>query len=263
MIPRRLVYFGLVTSLGFGIVQSFDANAQTITLGPVADTSIYSAFPTFNFGGGTTLTAGGRPRGGESRALMLFDIDANLPAGAIIQSVSLRLNVVETPPSGAVDSMFDLNVLTSSWGEGTGADRGGTLAGGNAATWNNRFGTSGSPWATPGGDFLSTLAASVSVQGNGSYIFLSNPNLVATVQSWADDPAGNFGWLLRSESELTESTIRRFGSRLDGASAPLLTIQYTTVPEPGACSLLMLGLFGFAWRRSAPSGQRSLDQAGM
>ena len=194
---------------------------------------------------------------------MLFDIDANLPAGAIIQSVSLRLNVVETPPSGAVNSIFDLNVLTSSWGEGTGADRGGTLAGANAATWNNRFGTSGSPWATPGGDFLSTLAASVSVQGNGSYIFLSNPNLVAQVQSWADDPAGNFGWLLQSESALTGGTIRRFGSRLDGASAPLLTIQYTTVPEPGACSLLMLGLFGFAWRRHAPFRQRPLDQRGM
>jgi hypothetical protein len=262
MISRQLVYFGLTASWGFCVVQPFDACAATINLSPVADTAIYSAFPTFNFGGGPTITAGGRPRGGESRALMLFDVDGNLPAGAIIQSVSLRLNVVETPPSGAVNSMFDLNVLTSSWGEGTGADRGGTPAGPNAATWNNRFGTSGSPWATPGGDFLSSVAASVSVQGNGSYIFLSNPNLVAEVQSWADDPAGNFGWLLQSESALTGGTIRRFGSRADSASSPTLTIQYTTVPEPGACSLLMLGLFGFAWRRHAPIRQRPLDQPG-
>jgi hypothetical protein len=86
---------------------------------------------------------------------MFFDVRNSLPAGALVQSVSLQLTVVGTPPSGAVNSVFDLNALTSSWAEGTGQDRGGSAAGPNAATWNNRFGTSGSPWTTPGGDFSS------------------------------------------------------------------------------------------------------------
>jgi len=42
-----------------------------------------------------------------------------------------------------------------------------------------------------------------------------------------------FGWLLLSQSESTRTTIRRFGSRDDALNQPLLTIQYSIVPEPG------------------------------
>ena len=55
-------------------------------------------------------------------------------------------------------------------------------------------------------------------------------------------PSSNFGWLLRSESELTAATIRRFGSRDDASSSPVLNIQYTIVPEPGVASLIGLGV---------------------
>ena len=171
---------------------------------------------------------------------MLFDIHDSLPAGALIQSASLRLTVIGTP-GGAVNSVFDLNALTASWAEGTGSDHGGTPAGPNAATWNNRFGTTGSPWTNPGGDFSSSVSAFVSILGDGSYTFRSTPGLVSDVQSWFNNPGTDFGWILRSESEATARSIRRFGSHEDFANSPVLTIQYAVVPEPGSCALFLAG----------------------
>jgi hypothetical protein len=229
------------------LVHPGDLAAGTVTLHPVADTSIYSAFPNNNFGGGTTFTAGGRPQGGESRGLLLFNLQGSVPAGAIIQSVSLQLTV-ENTPNRAANSIFDLNALTASWGEGTGADRGGSPAGPNAATWLNRLGTSGAPWINPGGDFSSALSAFATVLGNGSYTFASTPQLVSDVQGWLDNPAGDFGWILRSESEQVARTIRRFYSRADPFNSPALTIQFA-VPEPGVGSLLILALGTMICRR--------------
>jgi len=80
----------------------------------VADTSLLSAHPTHNFGGGNTFVAGGRPLGGTSRALMLFDL-IDVPANAIITSVTLRLTVVDVP-SQNVNPIFDLHRVTASRG---------------------------------------------------------------------------------------------------------------------------------------------------
>ena len=157
------------------------------------------------------------------------------------------MTVVGTP-SGSVNSIFDLNALSSSWAEGIGADRGGSPAGPNAATWINRFGATGSPWATPGGDFSSSVSAFLSVLGDGIYTF-SSPALATDVQGWLNNPATDFGWMLRSESELTSRTIRRFGSHEDLGNSPVLTIQYVVlVPEPSTWSLLCLGLGSILWR---------------
>jgi len=77
--------------------------------------------------------------------------------------------------------------------------------------------------------------------------------MVADVQFWLNNPANNFGWLLQGESENIPRSIRRFSSRKDLARYPQLTIQYTTIPEPGAASILILGLAAlacksWAWR---------------
>jgi len=79
--------------------------------------------------------------------------------------------------------------------------------------------------------------------------------MVSDVQGWLNSPANNFGWLLRSESELTSTTIRRFGSRNDTQNSPILTIQYTVVPEPGAASLIGLGVVLIGWRKMSRAGR--------
>jgi len=226
---------------------SNSVQAATVTLHPTADTTLQEAFSSNNYGDGTTFTAGGRRQGGRTRALLLFDIAGNIPAGATINSVTLTLSCLQDP-SGGINSTFDLNRLAASWGEGNGSDHGGTTAGPGQATWNNRFGSSGSPWNSPGGDFFTIASASRSVTGTGNYTFASTAGLVADVQAWLNGPTSDFGWLLRSESESTGTTIRRFGSRDSGASAPTLTITYTPVPEPATFSILGLGLAVLVWR---------------
>jgi hypothetical protein len=221
---------------------SNSVQAATLSIHPTADTTLQEAYPTYNYGDGTSFTAGGRRQGGRTRALLLFDIAGNIPAGSIINSVSLTLNVTAVP-LGGLNSTFDLNRLLASWGEGNGSDHGGTPAGAGQVTWINRFGSSGSPWTTSGGDFSSTASASRSIAGVGSYTFASTAGLVADVQGWLSSPASDFGWVLRSESEVSGTTIRRFGSRDSGATAPTLTISYSPIPEPATVSILGLGLF--------------------
>jgi PEP-CTERM motif len=222
--------------------------AATVSIHPTADTTLQEAYPTYNYGDGTSFTAGGRRQGGRTRALLLFDISGNVPAGSMINSVTLTLSCVQAP-SGGVNSTFDLNRLLASWGEGNGSDHGGSPAGAGQATWINRFGSSGSPWSTSGGDFISTASASRSIAGFGSYTFSSTAGLVADVQGWLNSPASDFGWILRSESEVTGTTIRRFGSRDSGATAPTLTISFTPIPEPATFSILGLGLVVFLGRQ--------------
>ena len=238
------------------LCQAFAAQAATVILNPTADTTLQEAFPNNNFGDGTSFQAGGRRQGGRTRGLMLFDVASSVPAGSTINSAALTLSVVGVP-SGGFNSLFDLNRVLASWGEGNGSDHGGSPAGANQTTWNNRFGTSGSPWTSAGGDFSATVSATRSITGFGSYTFSSTANLVSDVQGWLNSPANNFGWLLRSESELTATSIRRFGSRDDPSNSPLLTITYTPVPEPSSLTLLAGGALVLAWRTRRPGIGRS------
>ena len=227
---------------------TLESPAATISLHPTADTTLQSAYPDYNFGDGTTFTAGGRRQGGSARALLEFDIAGSLPAGAVINSASLMLFVVRVP-SGGPASTFSLNRVLDAWGEGNGSDMSGAIGGAQQATWNNRLGP-GSPWTTAGGDFASTISASKQISGFGSYVFGSTTTMVGDVQGWLDDPSSNFGWLLRSQSENSAATIRRFGARNDGGSSPILTIQYAIVPEPSIAALIFLSA-ALLWQKNA------------
>ena len=80
------------------------------------------------------------------------------------------------------------------------------------------------------GTFPATASASQSVGSIGSYTW-SSAQMVADVQSWLDNPASNFGWLVRGD-ESSSTTAKRFDTR-ESASPPVLTIQYTaSTPSP-------------------------------
>jgi hypothetical protein len=221
------------------------SDAASVSISAAADTTLQEAFPANNYGGGASFTSGGRRRGGTTRGLFRFDVAGSVPVGATINAVTLTLNVTATP-DGGVNSIFDLHRLTASWGEGNNTGLGGAPADVNETTWTHRF-AGGAPWGMPGGDFVGTVSGSRSIAGNGSYTFASTANLVSDVQAWLNNPAGNFGWILTSQSEDTAATIRRFASRESGAAGPQLAITFTPVPEPGTWAILLVGSVGFFW----------------
>ena len=49
--------------------------------------------------------------------------------------------------------------------------------------------------------------------------------MVADVQSWLNNPASNFGWLVLGD-ETAIATAKRFDTR-ESASPPMLTIEFT------------------------------------
>src|SRR6266404_3180413 len=92
--------------------------AETITLTPVADTSLLEAFPTNNFGGNEYFNSGTTQNYTANRGLLKFDLAAALPPNAKITAVTLTLEVVRTPVDGDNPSTFRLHRLLRDWGEG-------------------------------------------------------------------------------------------------------------------------------------------------
>lgn len=208
-----------------------NATAETVVLRPVADTSLHEVAPTSNMGGHTHVAAGSTAHAASrSRGLFRFDLQGSVPSNAVINSVSLTLQVTGTPSLGGANSTFGLHRLLRSWGEGNKVGNLGAAATAGEATWNARFAPS-DLWSIPGGESQTEFAAQESssafVTGTNSYTFDSTSNLVADVQAWVNNPATNCGWMLISQSEDVAQTARRFGSREDANNAPALAVDYS------------------------------------
>ena len=127
----------------------------------------------------------------------------------------------------------------------------------SSATWSNCLPST--PWSTNGAaapvDFSSVVSQTISVSGPGSYLYASNSNLVADVQSWVSNPGGNFGWIIVSESQGVPSTICEFGSREDRANAPSLIIQFTIPATPPTLVSPMIAANQFQFSFNAESNR--------
>ena len=171
------------------------------------------------------------------RAVIKFDIDGAVPAGATIDSVQLTLNVSRNNNPTPEDT--SLHRLNSDWGE-SGSNAGGNEGGGapaeiGDATWQHTF-YDDAFWSSDGGDFEAGASASIPVDDIGGYAWGSTAGMVADVQQWLDQPASNFGWIIRG-NESQSATSKRFDSReiLNG-NEPGLEIMFTPPPPPeGAC----------------------------
>ncbi|MDX1388559.1 MAG: hypothetical protein R3344_05190, partial [Acidobacteriota bacterium] len=144
---------------------------------------------------------------------------------------------------------------------------GGPSAAGDA-TWIHTFWDT-SFWAAAGGDFVAGASASTTVDQNGPYTWGSTAGMVADVQSWLDNPGNNFGWIvLGDESTAPLPSAKRFDSRENAATAPVLTVNFTedgpppegvpTVSEWGLILMLLLlataGTILFGQRRAVLAG---------
>ncbi len=236
-IPGTLVPLMLAAMLG-GIAPSL-ASATTININPSKDNTLYEFVPLDgdrSNGAGTFFFAGETAEGESRRGVLTFDIAGSIPAGSTIVSVSLSMHVSRVPSSTA--RTVELHKLLADWGEGTsnasGQEGMGAPATTNSATWRHRFYNT-IFWTTQGGDFSGTVSASQSVGAIGQYVWTS-AQMVADVQSWLDNPATNFGWLVLGD-ESTSATAKRFDAR-ESTSPPVLTIEYT---EPATITLSAVG----------------------
>jgi hypothetical protein len=230
MITSKTLVAVLVLS-AFGFVDRTSVSAGIVNLTPSKDNTLYEYDPLdgdksnalgLHFFAGETAMAELR------RGVLAFDVAGNIPPGSTITAVTLSLNMSKTPLDDP--RTVELHNLLADWGEGTsiasGEEGDGAPATPNDATWRHRFFDTVF-WTNEGGDFSATISASQSVGPIGPYTW-SSAQMVADVQSWLDNPASNFGWLVLGD-ESTILTSKRFDTR-ESASPPVLTIQY--IPGP-------------------------------
>ncbi len=214
--------------LGISFI-SFSWSQTTTTITADRDNSIYSESNTLSNGSGENLFTGTTQLADKRRSLIHFNL-STIPAGSVINSVSISLYCNKVPQM-PVAASIELHKLLKDWGEGTSNASGpeglGAAATANDATWSfNLFNTSS--WTTPGGDFVATKSASAKVVDIGT-IAMTGTSLVADVQSFINNSAINFGWIVLDSSESTTSSARRYAARgtVNATLRPQITINYT------------------------------------
>jgi hypothetical protein len=207
------------------------ARGTTISLVTSKDNTLYqSTDGNISNGAGPHFFAGMTSGGTIHRGLLEFDLSL-IPSGATINSASLTLNMSKSlSGSGTIT----LQRVLADWGEGTSNSGdpggGGAFATPGDATWLNTFYNTGT-WATPGGDFASTVTATAGIVG-GLNIVSSTPQLLADLQGWMTSPSTNFGWIVRGDETSFGSSLR-FDTRestLPGTQ-PMLVIDYSLAPS--------------------------------
>jgi hypothetical protein len=233
--------FAAVAGLGLSMAMSGNVLADTAVVGSAKDNSIIEILfvdPSSN-GMGDGMFAGRSGVPHIARAVMAFDLTA-IPAGSTITSVSLQLHLVMAAQLGPDEQTQSLHRMLGDWGEGASVGFGGTGAPAQPgdATWLHSF-FPDQYWTNEGGDFdpaisASTLIGTIEPDGIPVPYSWSSPQLVADVQTWVNDPTGNFGWMLRG-NELEEYTSRRYATRehLDLAIRPMLTVEFA---PPQVCA---------------------------
>ena len=224
------------------------ASAVTVTVTAVHDATLYEDPAGGQSSGASAFVMTGRVGTNDTspirRALVMFDL-SSLPAGAVITGAELSMNVTKVKDNTAF--ITTVQRMSAGWTEGStnaGSGGNGAPADPGDATWLHR--SSPSLWATAGGDFSGTISASQVVSSLGLYTW-SGSGLVSDVQAWANNPAQNFGWVVRG-NETTPQSVKEFSSR-EGATAPSLLITYTVIPEPGGAALLALAALPLTARK--------------
>ncbi|MEZ4775318.1 MAG: DNRLRE domain-containing protein [Bacteroidia bacterium] len=228
----------------FSGLEHLSAQTSTTIVADLDNTLIEDVGGLLSNGSGNYFFAGrtGQTAGSIRRGLVHFPMD-NIPANAIIDSVSLMLNMSQG--SGTGTQTVKLHRVMASWGEGSSAAAGNEGAGAASttgdATWIHRFYDTDS-WTTAGGDFLAVSSGSLDVPSTAGNNNWSGAGLVADVAYWITQPDSNFGWVLVGD-ESKGNTARRFGSHnnSDEGLQPRLFVRYT-LPDANDDLLASFGL---------------------
>ncbi|WP_437907328.1 DNRLRE domain-containing protein [Sorangium sp. So ce327] len=170
------------------------------------DATVRQAAATTNYGGATTCEADGDDGSGVDKSCLLKWALSGIPAGSIVQSASITLQV--TDGSANTYSVYEVK---RSWNE-------------SQVTWNNA--TSTTAWATAGAMGSTDRGSLVgSVTGSaGARTITLNAAGVALVQAWVDGTS-NDGILIASASN-TDGIDFASSEHATVAQRPKLTITY-------------------------------------
>jgi hypothetical protein len=185
------------------------------------DTEIEGVNPTLAFGGAFAFRADADLLGAEAQALVLFSGifgagTDQIPYGATIVSAVLTLQAFNASiaPIGNVS----VHRMTVAWDE--------------SSTWDS-LGSG----VQIGGETIAAADDTHTVATTGATSF----DVLASLQAWSGG-ASNLGWVIVNDS--TDGAEFRSSELLTVAERPLLSVEFTPIPEPG--SLLLAGLVGAA-----------------
>ncbi|MBN2022207.1 MAG: PEP-CTERM sorting domain-containing protein [Pirellulales bacterium] len=242
-----------------------------------------AAFPGGNKGADSTWQFGRTATADDFlRCIAGYDISA-IPAGSTINSVTLTISPRMNDTSTSVDQSFpvQLHVLTNDAGLVEGVSEEDDPKTG--VTWfvGDLANQATTTWTTPGCDYDPTVLSSITLNpehmadglpnppANASsitYVFQSSAAFVAAVQA-AVNGDGVVNLLIRSAEVEALPTGQRAIFPLAGdetatasgsqrvtipSQAPILTVDYTPIPEPSSLVLFTAaaaGLLGYAARR--------------
>lgn len=231
-----------LTAASVALCTSLQAQT-TITITADRDATLYeSNNGTLANGAGPSIFVGVTAQPGKRRALLHFDVAGQIPTGSRVLSV--ELDTFSAQSTAFLPIATYVHRVTQDWDEGSAFANGpggaGTFAGNGSATWiHTSRGTSGATWNTPGGDFDPQPSFIFDLASVGPSTATVQPGIVNDVQSWLDNPAGNFGWILKTD-EVMWPTARRMNSRESSlGSLPRITVTYLT---PG-----QVGNYGTGW----------------
>ena len=159
------------------------------------------------------------------RGLIYFDVAAELPGNARVESVRLTLYM---SPSNPAPRRIGLHRLLAGWGEGasSASGGGGDVSAPGDATWIHTF-YDDEFWVRPGGHFVARASASRDVAASDFYTWEGTRKMLADVRLWLAAPQRNFGWILIGD-ETTPQNAKSFASReeSDPWLRPVLEVTY-------------------------------------
>jgi hypothetical protein len=201
---------------------------QTVLFTPSKDNTLFeSSAGNISNGAGFHLFIGSTAGGATRRALIGFDLASQIPPGSSITRATLTMRMSQ---SVAGQHPATLHRVLADWGEGSSnagstRDGSGTAARTGDATWRHRF-SSSTFWSNPGGDFDTTVDGLVVIGSLGTYTWESSASMVARIQEWLNQPATNFGWMIRGNEDAS-TTAKRLDSREEAAARrPVLTVEF-------------------------------------
>ena len=217
--------------LGASALWAGASRADVASIPSAHDNTIYEDRTTNSNGSGPLMSAGKINTGKIRRAFVMFDVAASaIPAGSTIDSVMVRFNIVNVPPSPPATAL-SLFRVSNSWGEGASSSTTGQGAAAQPGdvTWLVRF-YPNNPWTSAGGDYDATVHGAGPLNtALGAYAIPSTLLLVQDVQYWLDHPSAlNYGWMIKAdEGPGASQSVRGIATREDPSLYPVLEVHYS------------------------------------